>query len=157
MSAGHSEPLTLGTFVLNDREFGVDLLKQREVLRMLPVTRVPQAAPYLEGVINLRGSLIPVVNLRARFGMPHAPFDKMTRIVTIEVTESLAAGFIVDRVGQVRKIDRNAIEPPPAVISSVDADYLQGVANCGETLLLVLDIARLFTDEEIGDLGAVAQ
>lgn len=156
MSASHEDTLTMGTFLLDGQEFGVDILKQREVLRMLPVTKVPCASDFVEGVINLRGSIVPVVNLRSRFGMPRKDFDKETRILNIEVTGDLVIGFIVDRVGQVRRIDKSSIEAPPAVVATVDAEYISGIGKFGETLLIVLDIARILSDEDITHIGQLA-
>lgn len=156
MNAAMTEVITLGTFLLNGLEFGVNLLQQREVLRMLPVTRVPHAASFIEGVINLRGAIIPVVNLRKRFGMPDRAFDKATRILNIEVNQTLVVGFIVDSVGQVRRIPNDMIEPAPPVVASVDSDYISGVGKCGESLLLILDIANVLSKEEITEMEQMA-
>ena len=128
--AQHQEnTLTMGTFLLDELEFGVDILKQREVLGMMPVTRVPCATDFIEGVINPRGVIIPIINLRTRFGMPRKEFSKVTRILNIEVTDKLVVGFIVDAVGQVRRIDRSLIEPPPAVVLPVTQPARPAIAT----------------------------
>ena len=150
------EFLTLGTFHLDNLEFGVDILQQREVLRMMPVTKMPCSVGFIEGVINLRGEIIPIINLRARFGMPRKDFDRQTRILNIEVTGSLVVGFIVDCVGHVRRMPITLIEPPPAVIASVDSDYVSGVGKVDESLLIILDIPKILSDEDIENLGAMA-
>ena len=149
MSAVQNEILTMGTFLLDGSEFGVNLLQQREVLRMVPVTKIPRATDFLEGVINQRGRIIPVVNLRKRFGIPSKEFDGATRIINIEVTDTLVVGFIVDSVGQVRRMDASMVEPAPPVVSSVEAEYISGVGKFDGNLLIILDIAKVLTSGEI--------
>ena len=156
MSALASDVLTMGTFLLDQLEFGVDLMQQREVLRMMPVTKMPCSVKYIEGVINLRGAIIPVVNLRARLGMPRRDFDKATRILNVEVTDTLIVGFIVDSVGHVRRMERSRIDPPPAVVASVDSEYISGVGKIDDRLLMILDIAKILSTEDIQTLGAMA-
>lgn len=156
MNETREQMMTLGTFLLEDLEFGVDLLKQREVLRMMPVTKMPCAVDFIEGVINLRGAIVPIVNLRTRFGMPRKEFGRETRILNIEVTDKLTVGFIVDSVGRIRRMDRNMIEPPPPVVSAVDSTYIAGVARFDETLLLVLDVPRILSDDDIESLERMA-
>lgn len=156
MSDQHEEILTMGTFLLDDREFGVDILKQREVLRMLPVTKVPCSTNFIEGVINLRGAIIPIVNLRARFNMPRKEFTKSTRIINIEVTSDLVVGFVVDSVGQVRRLATGLIEPPPPVIASVEAEYITGVGKIDGNLLIILDVSKILSEEDVERLGQLA-
>lgn len=156
MSAVQNEILTMGTFLLNGLEFGVNLLQQREVLRMIPVTKLPRAAEFLEGVINLRGQIIPIVNLRKRFGIPPKEFDKATRIINIEVTDTLVVGFIVDSVGQVRRMNADMVEPAPPVVASVDAEYVSGVGKFDGNLLIILDISKILTSGEIEQMESLA-
>lgn len=156
MNKQHEDILTLGTFLLDGLEFGVDLLTQREVLRMMPVTKMPCSVDYVEGVIQIRGTIIPVVNLRTRFGMPPQAFNAMTRIINIEVTDDLIVGFIVDSVGQVRRMNSSMIEPPPPVIASLDSDYITGVGKFEDSLLLILDVPRVLSGDDIKTLGALA-
>ena len=144
--------MTLGTFLLDDLEFGVDLLKQREVLQMMPVTRMPCGADFLEGVITIRGTIIPVVNLRARFGLPRKPFTQTTRIVNIEVTDTMVVGFIVDSVGQVRRLDKSMLEPTPPIMCAVDSDFIVGMGKFDDTLLLILDIPKILSAHDIESL-----
>ncbi|MDL2209333.1 chemotaxis protein CheW [Desulfovibrio sp. OttesenSCG-928-O18] len=156
MSIEQNETVTMGTFLLEDQEFGVDILRQREVLRMMPVTKVPRCANFLEGVINLRGAIIPIVNLRKRFGMPYKEFSKDTRILNIEVTDSLVVGFIVDAVGKVRRMERGKIEPTPPVVASVDSDYIMGVGRFDDALLLILDVPKILSADDIENLEQVS-
>lgn len=156
MNTAQSEMLTMGTFLLDDQEFGVDLLQQREVLRMMPVTRMPCGVDYIEGVINLRGEIIPIVNLRKRLGMPGKEFDKGTRILNIEVAEDLIVGLIVDSVGHVRRMEKSMIEPAPPVVASVESEFIYGVGKLDGKLLIVLDVPKVLSDNDLGLLKNVA-
>ena len=152
MSDRHSEEiLQLGTFCLGEEEFGVDILKLREIIRIMPITKVPCADGFVEGAINLRGSIIPIINMRARFNMAAKSFDRQTRIINMEVN-GLIVGFIVDSVGQVRRIPAKMVEPPPPVIASVDSEYIIGVSNFNERLLILLDIDKLISSELLESL-----
>ena len=146
------ELLQLGTFCLGEEEFGVDLLKLREILRIMPITKVPCADGFVEGAINLRGVIIPIVNLRARFGLPGKAFDGQTRIINMDVN-GLVIGFIVDSVGQVRRIPAKMVEPPPPVIASMDSEYIIGVVDFNERLLILLDIDKLISPELLDNLS----
>lgn len=151
-----TDTVTMGTFLLDDLEFGVDLLQQREVLRMMPVTKMPCAVDYIEGVISLRGAIIPIVNLRRRFGMPRKEFGKQTRILNIEVTDTLVVGLIVDAVGHVRRIDKSMIEPAPSVVASVDSDYISGVGKMDDGLLIILDVPKILSGDDLTLLEGMA-
>lgn len=150
----HSDTKQYGTFRLGGQVFGVELLRMREIIRVTEITRIPRAEDCVEGVINLRGSVIPIVNLRRRFDMPHKAFDKETRIINIEIN-NLVIGFVVDAIGQVYRLPGGALEPPPAVAASVDSQYIAGVANCGEEILVVLDVDRLLSAETLFSLAQV--
>ena len=153
-SERQDELIQLGTFRLDEEEFGVDILKLREILRIMPITKVPCADGFVEGAINLRGNIIPIVNLRARFGLPCRPFDSQTRIINMEVN-GLIVGFIVDSVGQVRRIPAKMVEPPPPVIASVDSEYIIGVADFNERLLMLLDIDKLISPDLLTSLSQI--
>lgn len=150
----HSDTKQYGTFRLDGQIFGMDLLRMREIIRITEITRVPRAEEFVEGVINLRGSVIPIVNLRRRFSMSDRAFDKETRIINIEI-DGLIIGFIVDAIGQVYRLPLGAIEPPPAVAAAVDTDYIAGVANFAETILVVLDVDKLLSAETLLNLSQV--
>lgn len=144
--------LQLGTFSLGEEEFGVDILKLREIIRIMQITKVPCADGFVEGAINLRGSIIPIINLRARFGLPPKEFDRQTRIINMEVN-GLIVGFIVDSVGQARRIPAKLVEPPPPVIASMDSEYIIGVTNFNDRLLILLDIDKLISIELLESLS----
>lgn len=118
---------------------------------MMPLTRVPQSPADVEGVINLRGKIIPVVDLRKRFGMPQSAQNENSRIVVIELDKRVL-GFIVDRVHEVLRIDRSIVEPAPQMSSSIDSSFILGVGKLSDRLLILLDLPRLFA----ADASAIA-
>lgn len=143
-----SELIQLVSFTLGEEEFGVHVLKVREIIRMPEVTRVPNTPPYVEGVINLRGKVIPVMSMRKRFGLEEHEFDNRTRIMVMDVDGELM-GFIVDAVSEVIRISQEEIQPPPPVVSSgVDHECLSGVISQSERLLVLLDLEKISSREE---------
>lgn len=142
------ERTQLVSFNLDNEEYGVEVLKVREIIRMLNVTRVPNTPPFVEGVINLRGKVIPVISLRKRFSLESADADGRTRIIVMEL-ESEMTGFIVDSVAEVIRISPGEIQPaPPVIAGSIDQEYLAGVVNREDRLLVLLDMNRLLSCEE---------
>lgn len=153
LNAG-SDVMQIGTFRLGQQLFGIDLLKMREIIRPVEITRIPQAEDFVEGVINLRGAVIPVINMRKRFKMPPLPNNKETRIINIEI-EDLVVGFLVDAIGQVYRLPINSIEPSPAVMASVNTEYIKGIANTEEFMLVILDTEQLISIETLQQLAAL--
>lgn len=139
--------LQLVSFVVEDEEFGVNILKVQEIIRPMAITRVPNAPSFVEGVINLRGRIIPVVDLRKRFGFPPREHDKSTRIVVVELREKVI-GFMTDAVKEVIRIERSVMEPPPDLAIGIDANYIQSVAKLDDRLLIMLDLDAVITQEE---------
>lgn len=158
MSEGHkrqdAELLQLVTFSIGDEEFGVEILKVQEIIRMLEITKVPKAPPFVEGVINLRGKVIPIIDLRKRFGMESRNHDKNTRIIVIEIN-AMIVGFVVDSVSEVLRLPANTVEPPPPVVAGLDSDYISGVGKLEDRLLIMLDLNRLLSCDEQEKLGGV--
>ena len=115
-----SDIIQMVSFVIEREEFGVDILKVQEIIRLVEITRVPNAPSFVEGVINLRGRIIPVIDLRERFSFDHREADKDTRIIVVELEEKIV-GFMVDAVREVIRVDRNVIEPPPDLAIGIDA------------------------------------
>jgi len=145
---GQQERMQLVSFNLDDEEYGVEVLKVREIIRMSNITRVPNTPPYVEGVINLRGKVIPVISLRKRFSLNAAEADGRTRIMVMDLTSELT-GFIVDSVAEVIRISAGEIQPaPPVITGNIDQEYLSGVVNREDRLLVLLDLERLFTHDE---------
>jgi purine-binding chemotaxis protein CheW len=136
------------TFRLGMEAFGVDILKVREIVRIQKVAKVPQTPDYVEGMINLRGNVIPILNLRQRFGLGAAERDAQTRIIVFGIGEK-TLGVVVDRVDKVLRLPLDQIEPPPEIGSSRVQEYVTGVGKLGEDLILILEIDRVLTDAEI--------
>jgi len=146
--SGH-DLLQLVSFHLGGEEFGLDILRVQEIIRIQPLTRVPNSPDFIAGVMNLRGRIIPVVALRRRFGMEQSAPDKQTRIVVVE-TEGAVLGFIVDAVSEVLRIPSATIEPPPRV-GKVEREYVSGVGKLDDRLLILLDVDRLIADSADGN------
>jgi len=131
----------LVVFKVADEEFGVDILKVHEINRMMDITTVPNAPACIEGVVNLRGKVIPVINLRRRFDLPQREFDAHTKIVVVDIGRS--AGIIVDSVREVLRIPSDIVEPPPAMATGIGSEYIRGVGKLKDRLIILLDIEKL--------------
>ncbi len=140
--------LQLVTFMLNSEEYGVDILKVHEINRMKEITKVPNSPPYVEGVINLRGKVIPIVNLREKFGLPGKDSDEHSRIMIMDI-RGVTMGLIVDSVSEVLRIPSSIVEPPPPMSTDRATEFIMGIAKQEDRLIILLDIDRLF-----GDTGA---
>lgn len=136
----------LVTFNLGAEEFGVDIMKVQEIIRIPPITRVPKAPAYVEGVINLRGNVIPVVDLRVRFGMPSIEETDSSRIVVLQVDQK-EFGIRVDGVTEVVRLDSESIEPPPPVAVGMDSHFIRGVGKIDDRLLILLNLDRIMGEE----------
>ncbi len=143
--------LQLVTFKLGTEEFGVDILKVQEINKMMNITKIPNAPAFIEGVINLRGKIIPIVDLRKRLGFKEQPYDKSTRIIVVEL-EGLVLGFIVDSVSEVLRIPENTIEPPPSMVAGIESEYIEGVGKLDDRLLILLELKKVFSSPERKDI-----
>ncbi len=143
----------LVTFNLGSDEFGVDIINVREIIRLTEVTHIPQAPSYVEGVCNLRGSILPVIDGRDRLGMPRRPSDSSTRVLVLDVGGTLT-GMVVDRVSEVLRVSSTAIEAPPAVIQDMDMDFLNGMVKLddGKRIIMALNISSIVTASQIEDI-----
>ncbi len=150
----YDEILQLVSFYLEKEEYGVDILKVREIIKMMQLTKVPNAPDYVEGVINLRGKIIPVVDLRTKLGMTRREPDTHSRIIVVDV-EDKTLGFIVDRVSEVLRIPASVTEAPPAIVSGVDTEYITSVGKLDDRLLILLDLNKVFNDEEKEKIDAI--
>jgi purine-binding chemotaxis protein CheW len=146
-----SETIQVVSFKLGSEEYGVDIAQVQEINRMVAVTHVPRAPQFMEGVINLRGQLIPIIDLRARFGMPRAEHTKNTRIVVTEIGAK-RVGMVVDSVSEVLRLPVEHIEPAPEMITGVDTEYIRGVGKIEDRLIILLDLARIISGSEKREL-----
>jgi purine-binding chemotaxis protein CheW len=148
-TATNAQLLQLVSFSVAAEEYGLDILRVQEIIRTQQLTRVPNLPDYVEGVINLRGKVIPVVALRRRLGIESVASDKNTRIVVVDV-HGQTLGFIVDAVSEVLRIRADTVEPTPR-IGSVEREYISGVGKLESRLLLMLDLERLMNEREVVD------
>lgn len=146
------------TFKLGEEVFGLEILKVQEIIGLLPVTAVPRTPAYVRGIINLRGKVIPVVDLRLKFDMPAHEDTERTCIIVINVfmdNRPVTMGIIVDEVSEVLDIKETQLEPPPSFGALVNTEFLLGVGKVGEKVVMLLDADRVFAVEEMA-LGAEA-
>lgn len=145
--AHRGEERQLVVFGLAGELFGIEIAAVQEIIRMQNVTKLPNMPDFVEGVTNLRGKVIPVMNLRKRFHLPDAPQTATTRIIVVEMNGTVA-GMVVDAVHEVLRVSADQIEPLREVRSSVDAEYLLGVAKVDERLIILLDLAKIWALQE---------
>ena len=139
------------TFALGSEEYGVDIAQVQEINRMVTITNVPRAPQFMEGVINLRGRLIPIIDLRTRFGMDRSERTKDTRIVVTEIGTK-RVGMVVDSVSEVLRIPVEQIEDAPDLVAGVDTEYIRGVGKMGDRLIIMLDLGRVISTGEKTEL-----
>jgi purine-binding chemotaxis protein CheW len=142
-----NEDLQLVAFVLHKEEFAVDIHKVREVLKVAQITPLPQSLDFIEGVINLRGEVIPVVDLRKRFRLADAQKGENSRIIIVEIDDSLV-GLIVDSVTEVLHLQASAVEPPPRRLAGTKTEFISGVGKLAERLIIILDLEKILSTEE---------
>ncbi|WP_178021838.1 chemotaxis protein CheW [uncultured Paenibacillus sp.] len=149
------EELKVIVFKLGHEEYGIDVDKVQTIERMMPITRVPKTYAFVKGVINLRGVVIPVIDLRGRFGLPEAEYTDQTRIIIVSANE-MEVGFIVDSANDVIDLNTDLIDSPPDVVGGIKAKYLHGVARISEERLLVmLNLSEVLSRKEIIQLESL--
>ncbi len=136
------EVLQFVTFTLNNEEYAVDILNVQEINRITEITKVPNSADYIEGVINLRGKVIPVINLRKKFAFDDKPADDTSRIIIMEL-EGITNGLVVDSVSEVLRVPASRIEAAPPMSSDMSSKFIEGLANLDDRLIIIIDINKL--------------
>lgn len=142
------------TFKLAEEEYGVEILKVREINGVMDITAVPRMPRYMKGVINLRGKVIPVVDLRLKFGLDEIGHTEETCIIVVDVGKEI--GIIVDTVCEVLDIVRSNIEPPPSMGGAVDTSFILGMGKVGDAVKILLNIDKVLTTDELVDITSVA-
>jgi purine-binding chemotaxis protein CheW len=145
-SAVGEEILQFVTFTLNNEEYAVDILSVQEINRITEITRVPNSEEYVEGVVNLRGKVIPIINLRNKFGFEAKPEDTNSRIIIMEIN-NITNGLIVDTVSEVLRIPSSIIEPTPPMSSDRNSKFIRGIAKLDNRLIILLDINQLIGEQ----------
>ena len=139
----------LVVFKIGDEEFGVDIAQVREIVRLLEITYMPKAPAFIEGVVNLRGQIVAIIDLAKRLGIPSRPRGDTTRVIVIEIGEN-TVGMIVDSVSEVLRLSSENIEEVPTLIETeVPEHYIRGVGKLKDRLLVLLDLNRVLTSEEV--------
>ena len=134
-------------FKLGDEEYGVDIMKVKEISEFKKSTKVPNAPYFVDGIINLRGEIIPIISLKKRFNISSGEINSDTRIIVINI-KNRNIGFVVDEASQVLRIDEKDIEPAPDVIVGVDRQYINGVGKMGDKIVILLDLEKILSEEE---------
>ena len=150
------ELIQLVSFMLADEEYGVEVLKVREIIRMPTITKMPNVPQHVEGIINLRGKVIPIISMRRRFCLMENENSNQTRIIIMDVCGTLT-GFIVDAVSEVIRVRSSEIQPPPSMVLSggIGQEFITGVINHAERLLIVMDIDMMFSEDERDSFGGI--
>jgi purine-binding chemotaxis protein CheW len=141
-------------FQLKDEEYAVPVQNVKSIERMQHITRIPRTASFIKGVINLRGIVTPILDLRSRFDIVETAHTDSTRIIIVTVG-TIEAGLIVDAANDVIDLAADSIEPPPEVVGGVDAEYIQGVAKIDKRLLILLDLVKVLNPEKLGVLNSL--
>ncbi len=139
------------TFKLGEENFAIPILKIKEIIGMMTVTKVPRLPDFIKGVVNLRGKIIPVVDLRLKFGMEERSYDERTQIIVMEIQSENGTktnGIVVDTVQEVMDIPLENIETPPQYGANVDQEFLKGMGKVKEQVIMMLDVDRIFTTGE---------
>jgi purine-binding chemotaxis protein CheW len=147
------------TFALGPEEYGLEILKVREIIGYMDITAVPQTPHHVKGVINLRGQVIPVIDLRTKFGMETAEITEQSCIIVVEISQesrSFSTGIVVDHVQEVLDIDGQDIEEAPQFGSSVDTDFILGMGKIEDSVKILLDINKVLGGDDLSDLDAMS-
>lgn len=145
----------LVVFRLGREVYGIDISAVAEISQMQDITHVPRTPPFIEGIINVRGQVLPVIDLRKRFGLEMSDLSRDSRIIQVEVGPN-KLGLIVDAVTEVLPISSNMIEPTSPVISSIDTEFIQGVVKADQRLIILINLERVLTRNEQDQLTEIA-
>jgi purine-binding chemotaxis protein CheW len=149
----HTDVQKYLTFVLGHEEYGLEILKVREIISVMEITQVPHVPPYIKGVINLRGKVIPVMDLRLKFGMEPLEYNRETCIIVINMG-GVVLGIVVDTVAEVLDIHETDIDPPPSFGTAVRTDFILGMGKVKGKVKILLDIEKVLSAEEMEAVAA---
>ncbi|MGC8956608.1 MAG: chemotaxis protein CheW [Candidatus Kapaibacteriota bacterium] len=149
-----TEIVQLVSFFLENEEYAIPIDNIQGINRMGEITKLPNSLPFVEGITNLRGSILPLINLRKRLGLPPKDFDKTTRFIVIEYGSHLF-GFIVDFVNRVLRLPKEMIELPPPSSLKIDTKYVTGIAKYDKRLIILLDLTKMFSEQEFQEISQI--
>ena len=144
-------------FKIRDDDYAFEIMKVVEIIRLKDITEVPTAPDFIEGVINLRGKIIPIIDLRRRFGIDDKEANTMFRIIIVEYAKHQLVGVVVDEVTKVVNVKDGEMLPAPSTITGVGGRYIQSIVKTGDRIIVLLDIEKIFTEEEQDELKTIAQ
>lgn len=139
------------TFLIGKEEYGIPILKAKEIIKMMDITSIPKTPPFMRGVINLRGKIIPIIDLRLKFRLEAKEYTERTCIIVVELLMNQTRrqmGIVVDTVSEVVNFPKNDLEPPPQYGTQLEPGYLTGMGKVKDKVVLLLDIEKAFSDEE---------
>jgi len=146
-----AELVQMVSFAVGGEDYGIGIQTVKEVIKIKNITQLPKTPSFVRGVINLRGDVIPVIDLREKFGLPQEDYTDKTRVIVVEL-DGKSIGMVVDSVSTVINIAQNDIEPPPSLVGGLSAEFLKGVGKIGEELIILINIEKVLTAEEKIDL-----
>jgi purine-binding chemotaxis protein CheW len=140
------------TFIVDEEIYGLEILKVREIVAMMHISKVPLVPNYVKGVINLRGKVIPVIDIRLKFNMEDIEYDDHTTIIIVDI-DDISIGFIVDKTSEVIKIDKSNLMPPPKFGTGIDTSFLKSMAKTSDNITMIVDLDKIFSSDEINSLA----
>jgi purine-binding chemotaxis protein CheW len=152
------ELVQLAAFRIGGEEYAIDIMRIKEIIHPLKITKVPKAPPFIEGVVELRGQILPIVDLRKRFELPNLEVTRATKYIIVSL-ERRILGLVVDAVSEVLRVPRKDIKPPPELgfAGGGQASFFTGVCHLGERIIMILDLDQILTRQEKIDLGAMKE
>ncbi len=149
------ETVQIISFKVGDEEYGLEILKVKEVIKVTDITKLPKAPSFVKGVVNLRGDVIPIIDLREKFGLGKAEKSDANRVIVVEI-DGKSVGMAVDSVSHVIRINENQIDNPP-LVGGMSGDYIRGVVKLGDRLIVLINVEKILTSEEKIELGKIEQ
>jgi purine-binding chemotaxis protein CheW len=147
--------IQLVVFELANEHYGVMIADVESIIKMQAITRMPQAPDFVEGVTNLRGNVLPVLDLRKRFNLPVSEHDRDTRIIVVSIN-GVTMGMIVDAVSEVLRVPQDSVEPPPLMVTTVNSSFITGIAKVNDKLIILLDLSKVLSIQESSDLQRIS-
>ena len=154
----NDDQIQMVTFQLGEEHYGIDIMKVKEIHKVKDVRPIPNAPAYVEGIFNLRGAIIPLINLHKRFHLRRAVLEEGEELLSgflIITLNGMQLGIFIDKISRVISIEKARIQPPPQILSGIGAEYIQGVHQEEDGYLIILDVARLFDPKELKQLGDI--
>ncbi len=156
---GENKQIQLVTFQLGNELYGIDIMKVKEIQKITEVRAIPNVPSYVEGIFNLRGNIIPIINLHKRFQIRRAVMDESDELLSgflIIELDGMYVGIFIDKIARVVTIDVDTIQPPPQMLAGIGTEYIRGVTKEDSGYLIILDVARLFDRKELQQLGKLS-